>query len=328
MSHRARGFTLIELLVVIAIIAVLVSLLLPAVQQAREAARRSDCKNKLKQLGLALHNYLDTHGVFPPSTVAQGACHSTRSVAGPANPVAANGNGLVLLLPFLDQSVIYNQLNFSKAFDDYVNPSSIPLAGGNATDNAAIVNRKMPIFSCPSDPGVGMSTATSANLPGGSTAHRTNYDFVVYYNGYYECNTWLTRTPTTRTMFEDNSFCRPRDVTDGMSNTAMMLETRKGCCGNGSNANWGGRGYTQNGLSLSYIAPNKTDRYSASYTEPGGIRDFSPGLGNWNTAGSMHVGGLHVLLADGSVRFLNDSTSATTRLRLDMMGDGQVLGEW
>jgi len=326
MSSRRTGFTLIELLVVIAIIAVLVSLLLPAVQQAREAARRSDCKNKMKQLGLALHNYLDTHGVFPPSTVAQGTCNSTRSVAGPANPVIVNGNGLVLLLPFLDQGNIYQQLNFSRAFDDYRNPGSAPLAGGNATTNAAIVNRPMAIFSCPSDPGIGSSTSTTYNLPGGSPAHRTNYDFVVYYYGYYECNTWIKRTPTTRTMFEDNSFCKPRDVTDGMSNTAMMLETRKACCGNGANASWGGRGYTQIGLSLSYMPPNQTIRYSSSYS--GGVKEFAPALGNWNTAGSLHVGGLHVLLADGSVRFLSDNVSATTRLRLDMMGDGQILGAW
>ncbi len=320
-SRNRSAFTLIELLVVIAIIAVLIALLLPAVQQAREAARRSDCKNKLKQLGLALHNYLDTHSVFPPSTIGQGNCDGLGT---PNNP-AINGNGLVLLLPFLDQGSIYQKLDFNKAFDDYTN-LTVPLAGGDATTNAAVVNREMPIFSCPSDGGVGMSASTTYNLPGGSTAHRTSYDFIVYYQDYNRCNYWSKLTATTKTMFTDNSNCKSRDVTDGLSNTVMIAETRKQCCGNGSNANWGGRGYTQNGLSLSRIRPNRTDRNSVNYD--GGNRDFAPGLGDWNTAGSLHDGGLQILLADGSVRFFSDNAAATTRLRLDMIADAQVLGEW
>ena len=98
---RSAGFTLIELLVVIAIIAILIALLLPAVQQAREAARRSQCKNNLKQLGLALHNYHGTHSVFPPAEVANGYCTDNNSTPPPA---AMNLNGLVMLLPYLDQA--------------------------------------------------------------------------------------------------------------------------------------------------------------------------------------------------------------------------------
>jgi len=324
---RAKGFTLIELLVVIAIIAVLIALLLPAVQQAREAARRTECRNKLKQLGLALHNYLEAHRVFPPSTVAQGACSSTNpNIPNVRAAATVNGNGLVLLLPYLDQTALYNKLDFNKAFDDYVNPTGHPLAGGDATTNAAIVNRVMPIFSCPSDPGpLGIAVSTNYSLPGGSNEHRTSYDFIVFRNSYNVCHAWTTRT-TGRTMFEDGSHCRPADIVDGMSNTAMMAETRKACCGNGANANWGGRGYTQVGLTLAFTPPNTTIRYSTSY--PDGVKDFAPWLGDWNSVGSWHDGGVNVLLADGAVRFLGNNTALAIRQNLDRIADGQVVGEW
>ena len=320
-NKSSRGFTLIELLVVIAIIAILIALLLPAVQQAREAARRSDCRNKMKQLGLALHNYLETHTVLPPSAVAKGLCSS-----GVAASNTLNGNGLVLLLPYLDQSALYNQLNFSLAFDDY-SPGSAPLPGSGSTHNADLVSRRMVIFNCPSDPGPqGIPVSSSYMLPGGSNEHRTNYDFIVYRLSYNECNLWSTRDPDEKTMFEDGSKCRPRDVTDGMSNTAMMAETRQACCGNGANANWGGRGYTQIGLTLGFGTPNLTVRKSGSY--PGGSRDFAPWLGDWNSTGSSHVGGLHVLLGDGSVRFMGDNTDRGIRINLDLITDGNVIGEW
>ena len=127
-------------------------------------------------------------------------------------------------------------------------------------------------------------------------------------------------------MFEDGSKCRPRDVTDGLSNTAMMAETRQACCGNGANANWGGRGYTQIGLTLGDMIPNRTVRNSGSY--PGGSKDFTPWLGDWGTTGSSHVGGLHVLLGDGAVRFMSENTDRSIRQNLERMADGNVLGEW
>jgi prepilin-type N-terminal cleavage/methylation domain-containing protein len=145
--RRPRGFTLIELLVVIAIIAVLIALLLPAVQQAREAARRTQCKNSLKQIGLGLHNYLSTHSVFP---FGKGASYS-------GVPVYARWSQHAMILPYIDQAPLYNTLDFNY-------PPETPGMGGvtpfmpastNASGANAVASRTViPAFMCPSDLGV------------------------------------------------------------------------------------------------------------------------------------------------------------------------------
>ena len=305
-----RGFTLVELLVVIAIIGILVALLLPAIQAAREAARRTQCSNNLKQLGLAMHYYHDTHGVFPPGQLANGDCeYGTPPVA------VMNLNGLVLLLPYVEQSALFDQLDFNRAFDSrraFALGASLPLAGGDHTYNQNLCNQPLPIFTCPSE--------TMSERP------KTNYDMIAI-RVYQHCNAWETRSITTRYMFEDGSRCRMRDVIDGTSNTAMMAETRKDCCGNGSNAQWGWRGYTQTGLQLNNgSGPNDTWRSSSSYTPT--PRNFAPSLGDWGRTGSWHPGGIHVLLADGAVSFLNDNTPQAIRANLDRMADGNVMDKW
>jgi prepilin-type N-terminal cleavage/methylation domain-containing protein len=131
------GFTLIELLVVIAIIAVLIALLLPAVQQAREAARRSQCKNNLKQLGLAMHNYHDTFGAFPPGWIA-----ATRGV-GPDVNGGLNGFGWgAMILPMMEQAPVYNQFRFELSINDTTGTPS----------NRSLIATSLPTFRCPSDP--------------------------------------------------------------------------------------------------------------------------------------------------------------------------------
>jgi prepilin-type N-terminal cleavage/methylation domain-containing protein len=130
---RRAGFTLIELLVVIAIIAVLIALLLPAVQQAREAARRTQCKNNLKQLGIALHNYLSTHSVFPPS-----GCISMATTS--QQPWSAQA----FVLPYLEGNNIYANIDFSLGYHHPVNTSAYPPFGPAAT--------RVPVLICPSDP--------------------------------------------------------------------------------------------------------------------------------------------------------------------------------
>ena len=139
-SNRQRGFTLIELLVVIAIIAILIALLLPAVQQAREAARRSTCKNNLKQIGLAMHNYHETFGMFPPGYVEEILNTNGGHVADNEGHWAWNA----LLLPYLDQAPLFNQLNVGTV------PVSTML--NNATVRGSM-QKTLPVFRCPSDTG-------------------------------------------------------------------------------------------------------------------------------------------------------------------------------
>ena len=131
-----RGFTLIELLVVIAIIAVLIALLLPAVQQAREAARRTQCKNNLKQIGLALHNYHDSQGVFPFSESAKGGCDGGDGMANPTE--VKNTRGWVGLLPYLEQGNLAGKFDPTQAAGGY-DRASRGLRGSPANGNDAVV---------------------------------------------------------------------------------------------------------------------------------------------------------------------------------------------
>ena len=320
-----KAFTLVELLVVIAIIGILIALLLPAVQAAREAARRSQCTNKMKQLGVALHNYLDTHGNFPPSQVANRDCNvGSNCPTKPSDPTwvyeSMNVNGLVLLLPFMEQQALHDEFDFNFAFSSSIGwqtSSPPPLAGGSTGTNGPIVARITPEpFECPSD----SETSTSYR-------RRTNYDFITP-TDWSAVERWKRRSHSTRTMFEDGSSCRPRDVTDGLSNTVAMAETFRNCCCNGSNAEWAQRGYTQVGLRLGIRAPNSTHYIYTWHSPPDDCYDSTKGtrLGNWTWSGSWHPGGMNILMGDASVRFLSETSDTTLRTRLDYIADGNPLG--
>src|SRR5262245_42453498 len=157
-SRRSSGFTLIELLVVIAIIATLIALLLPAVQQAREAARRTQCKNNIKQLGLAMHNYLSTHDMLPPGFIFPGMV-SNGTAAQIGQTSIMNHTAWTMLLPYFDQQNLYNQMRFSSASNDATNTANtLPLAGGNYTDNLPVTSTLIQTLLCPTDPNVKLFT--------------------------------------------------------------------------------------------------------------------------------------------------------------------------
>lgn len=330
--RRTRGFTLIELLVVIAIIAILVALLLPAVQQAREAARRSTCKNNLKQIGIALHNYHDTHNVFPYSVSHSSSCTSGSAIG---TGHSLNHRGWLMVLPFIEQSALYASFDFSlagataRAGGTYTGPR--PGEPGNAND--VVVSTSIPTFLCPSDDGpekfTNASDANYAIASGTSTrlgAH-TNYDFSVERTSS-GCNNWLLSSRTTRRAFGHDGCSKMRDLRDGTSNTVLVAETTRQTW-NGVAQTWGYSKWVGHGVDLTY-SRGINFWECCSWDSPPFARTpvITGRLGDWSTVGSLHTGGAQVVLGDGSVRFISENIDATTRNRLAYIADGQVLGEF
>ena len=316
-ASRRSGFTLVELLVVIAIIGILIALLLPAVQAAREAARRSSCTNNLKQLLLGLHNYHDNVKVFPPLAVNK----KMGSKDTPLKGSYLNHSGWALLLPYIEQAPLYNRFDFKQP----TGPEgglTVPLANQEAT--AEIV----PAFLCPTDDGpltfdLNDLNYGQANVEGA----RTNYGFSTdRYNVWYQASSyWWGKAAARnlRRMFCNNSKCSMRDIVDGTSNTAAVAEITRAMY-NGRGSAWGYSGHVMTGADLGVAGyPPNTWIYNSTPTT------FQPGrLGEWGSTGSLHPGGLNVGLADGSVRFIDQATDPVILLNLATMADGASLDEF
>ncbi len=300
--NRKTGFTLIELLVVIAVIAILIALLLPAVQQAREAARISTCRNNLKQIGLALHNYHDQHQTFPSGRTAMNAAvflgHTTSS----------------MLLPLLDQK--NRKMDLSKTFN--VSPNF---------DCAALV--KYPIFLCPSNAetdGVNWTGATNpcAGSDPNQDSARTHYDPISHSLTHgRDPNPGLSLVISNGDgVFYHNSKTRIGDIRDGTSSTLAFGEIiGRGpgtfhCCAWMAYSDGIG---TVNGLNAAWRST------------PGGV--FPLTHDNWSGnafsgPASYHKGGVIFLMADGAVRFLSQNISQTTLRSLTTRAGREVAGEF
>lgn len=324
-SKCRSAFTLIELLVVIAIIAILVALLLPAVQQAREAARRSQCKNNMKQIGLALHNYHDTHNAFPPRNIyTQDKNHSW----------------MTMLLPGMEQAALYDAYNFSLPMMDqrFTQTNSPP----------GVIGTRIPAFECPSDVDAGGVTYVASTLG----IAPTSYAAIATSGGSGDDAFASTKAG----LFPENGVTRFRDITDGTSNTIAVGEVAKTSvtgvsgCGNGCMQNFAnGTGTYVRGWGFGYHyagwnsqtgknarptpCPNTTDNWCAKNTD--GSYLWEPVIhgyygihGNWPGASSRHQGGAQFLMGDGAVRFLSENLSFATWENLCATRDGNVIGEF
>ncbi len=310
-----RGFTLIELLVVIAIIAVLVALLLPAVQQAREAARRSQCKNNLKQFGLALANYHDVYQMYAIGGTARNCCSSP--------PILGF---IPRLLPFLDQAPLYNQINWTA-------PTAISQILPNGQ---RLVSTILNVTICPSD---GHMTnplnGVSQTSYDGSLGSQHNNSVSGACNPY---NVWAFAPENNGDGLDISKLsgmgCRDgcsvaiRDVTDGSSNVIHVGEILPSCNDHSSGGLW-----NQNGMNFhaSTIVPIN-DFTTCSWATANQVR--YPACKNWNNWNiswgfrSLHTGGAQFLFVDGSVHFLSENINMTTYQRLGGRADGAVVGDY
>jgi prepilin-type N-terminal cleavage/methylation domain-containing protein/prepilin-type processing-associated H-X9-DG protein len=328
-SRARTAFTLIELLVVIAIIAILIALLLPAVQQAREAARRTQCRNKLKQIGLSMHNYESTHRVFPPGFLFQTPYMANRG----DRPNRAPGWAWsTMILPFVDQAPLYNQLN---------------LAGVKmwAAPNRALISSKFELQLCPSSapmPSYFTLGTTAGNSPFGNDTPGfapTNY---VAVGGPWQLSQYYDSVPARKlgVLFEDSSTSF-RDIPDGTTNVLLVGETNY--WGTGSSGSflwdpcWFGRYQSANGGTAD--SPESIMRAGEFRINPPSI---STDVIKRNSFSSKHTGGAHFTMGDGSVRFISENIQHTetpwsatadwtvigTFQRLCARNDGQPVGEF
>ncbi|MHB8899514.1 MAG: DUF1559 family PulG-like putative transporter [Thermoguttaceae bacterium] len=337
---RSKGFTLVELLVVIAIIGILIALLLPAVQAAREAARRSQCGNNLKQMGIALHNYHDVHKTFPPGKANNGQCIQG---CGYVTGGLKNVTGWAFLLPFFEQQAAYDKYDFNVCSSSAMNATSC-FAGdlrGNDTINEPIYSARYSILECPSDDVAGQQLSFQAGQTAKYSmrnARRTSYFFSTAQMGE-DNSPWPSLVNRTTPLlglgvFANDGGASLEYISDGSSNVIAIGESIGGR--HKTNANWGpwglngtrtccfGRVETANGAgdqrpaALTVSATNARDYHiNSAYNNDAQGRHFA-----W-TFSSQHPGGAQFVFADGSIHFLAETIDYLTLARLARIHDGE-----
>ncbi|WP_437190938.1 DUF1559 domain-containing protein [Planctomicrobium sp. SH527] len=341
-NRRQRGFTLIELLVVIAIIAILIALLLPAVQQAREAARRSQCKNNLKQLGLALHNYGDTYGQFPIASFP---------LIAPASGRVKSVSWIVRVFPMMEQGAAYNQINFSSDFTAQDGPDrnwqlrqSLRVAGLNCPSSSLPSTRVDPTTNSSSvgaPASITVQVSDYAGIAGGAIHPQTGaapiesglgtFGLIVT-NGVIVNSASYNASGATATVESSRSGVKISEITDGTSNTLMVAEqsapdptciySGKDCRSAGHNGGMWSGGNGGNNWSAGITAPRLgiNSKQTTTYS-------IDPYRTNTKII-SQHTGGAHGCMADGSVRFLSENMDYNTFMALCARNDGVVIGEF
>ncbi len=320
------AFTLIELLVVIAIIAVLIALLLPAVQQAREAARRSQCKNNLKQIGLALHNYHDIYNTLPPGVVHKAGGLNTAGLAG-------YGWG-TFILPQLEQTALFQSMGVNEIDLDTL------LRSTDKPDLQRLPMRELSFYRCPSDTAPALNdkrdwSSTYSPFFNNQPVYLATSNYIgVAGTRWATPNSWITNREDPWGTFWGDSKVRFHDITDGLSNTVIVGERD----GLGWAGNWVGHmNYTTNQVvgarqNLGIMNTKIND----PLTQPDNVtprtsRAFS----------SPHTGGAHFLLGDGAVRFISENIDYSDTginqanpsalglfQKLGRRNDGLILGEF
>ena len=316
LSSLRGGFTLIELLVVIAIIAILVALLLPAVQQAREAARRSACKNNMKQIGLALHNYHDTHTCFPPGNVVRGLVSSNCRASDRTSSVP-NAHGApwtVLILPFMEESALYDQFDFSAGF-------GYTWSAGMSAPNQTPQRMTMTKYHCPSSP------LSTSGYPG-------NHYYGVSGGGTPETGCSSTYPNFRNGAFFLNSSIRMSHLTDGTSNVFLVGEqsmashptnTSYTGTGAGTGIPWSGTARGDNGTH-GFHANVAGSQYAINSSRAQGDAGDHRWTVMTRTFSSHHQGGCHMMMADGSVHFLSENINLALYRSLGIRDDALPIG--